>query len=182
MKVNLTDEQEVKDISEIATQICGLERGSLSEKSRESKFSLPRTVVSNIARIDKCIHFNIIAKVLNRDRCSIYHYQKIHKDNYRTWKEYRELFNRVYEAYTDLRESKKKFADVQDLRAHIIRAGIIFSDSPSVFIDVNTDMFATSINTDYKYLSHNMEIIRIAMQGYDISSIEINYQDETITK
>ena len=182
MKVNLTLEQDVKDIMELTTQICGIERGSLTTSSRKSRYSLPRTVVSNIARIDKSIHYDIIAKVLNRDRCSIYHYQKIHKNNYRTWKEYRELYNRVYEAYSDLRDSKKKFADVQELRAHIIRAGVIFSDKPSVFIDVNTDLFATSINTDYKYLSHNMEIVRIAMQGYDISSIEINYQDETIIK
>ena len=178
MKENLTLEQDVIDIAGLATKICGIERGSLSKSSRAAKYSLPRTVVSNIARIDKGIHFDIIAKVLNRDRCSIYHYQKIHKDNYRNWTEYRELFNRVYQAFTDLRDSRKKFVDVQDLRSHIIRAGVVFSDNPSVFIDINSDMFTTSINTDYKNLSSNMEIIRIAMQGYEISSIDINYQNK----
>ena len=88
------------------------------------------------------------------------------------------MFNRVYQAFTDLRDSRKKFVDVQDLRSHIIRAGVVFSDNPSVFIDINSDMFTTSINTDYKNLSSNMEIIRIAMQGYEISSIDINYQNK----
>ena len=178
MKENITQEQDVMDIAEIATNVCGLERGSLSEKSRALKFTLPRTVVSNIARIDKGIHFDIIAKVLNRDRCSIYHYQKIHKENYRTWPDYRILFNNIYESYTMMRDTKKQFLDVQDLRAHLIRSGVVFSDKPDVFIDVSTGVFTTSINTDYKNLSNNMEIIRIAMQGYQIQSIDINYQDK----
>ena len=82
-KINFTDEQEVKDICHIATQICGLERGSLAYKTRKLQYTLPRSIVSNIARIDKGIHYNIIAKVLNRDRCSIYHYEKNHNDNYK---------------------------------------------------------------------------------------------------
>jgi hypothetical protein len=167
IRVNITDEQEVQDLCHIATQICCLRKGSLSYKSRRKELQLPRTVVSNIARIEKCIHYTVIAKVLKRDRCSIYHYESNHQDNYEGWKEYRLLFNRIYNAYNDIKCSKKKFMQAQDIKSYLKSKGVKESLDSKVFISVICEDIKTIIKTDYKNFSDTLELIRLALIDYD---------------
>jgi len=58
----ITDTKEVKDLCDIATEIVGLEQGSLPSKSRKEPYALARQVVANIC-LDRVIHFVTIAKV-----------------------------------------------------------------------------------------------------------------------
>ena len=83
IKEGITDKKEIKELCDIATNIVGLEQGSLISKSRKEPYALARQVVANIC-LDKGIHFVTIAKVLNRDRTNIYHYQKKHEVHFKT--------------------------------------------------------------------------------------------------
>ena len=166
-QISLTDLDEVKDLCDLTTSVSGLRKGSLSCLSRKSEFTLARMVVANIARREKAIHYNAIAKVMNRDRSNIYHYENKHSDYYEGWREYRELFNRVYNMYNDLRGSKRFFKDKEDLRNYLRMKGVKDAEIPTVRIIVNSGVFEFIANTDYKNFSNQLEFIRLALKNYD---------------
>ena len=145
----ITDTKEVKDLCNIATEIVGLEQGSLTSKSRKEPYALARQVVANIC-LKNGIHFVTIAKVLNRDRSNIYHYQKKHADNFKLWAQYRNLLTK------------------QDLRNHLLSNGVKTSTG-EVFIIVKSGVLKTSIRTSYKDFSNQLEKIRIALLDYRFS-------------
>jgi len=169
IKVKITDEQEVRDLCHIATQICGLHKDSLASQDRRKQFQIPRQVVSNIARIEKGIHYNVIAKVLNRDRCSVYHYESKHQDNYVGWKDYRKLFNRIFNAYSDIKKSKKTFSSEHILNDHLNKNGVKESNRPTVFIQVYSGCVETIVKTDYVNFSNQLENIRLCLHDYEYS-------------
>tara|TARA_R110002051_G_scaffold133403_3_gene206778 strand:- start:634 stop:1161 length:528 start_codon:yes stop_codon:yes gene_type:complete len=167
IKVNLTDEQEMKDLCEIATQICNLERGSLSCKSQEKVYVLPRSVVGVLARKELGIHYNIIASMLNRDRSSIYHYERGHISNYEGWNDYRVLFNKIYNSYTDLRQTKKRFDSPSELIEYLTSIGVRHSKKPDLYIVISTARWEVQIDTDTKSFSKNMDLCKLALKDYN---------------
>tara|TARA_R110002051_G_C8446307_1_gene455998 strand:- start:42 stop:569 length:528 start_codon:yes stop_codon:yes gene_type:complete len=167
IKLNLTDEQEMKDLCEIATQICSLEKGSLSCKSRRKEYMLPRSIVAVLARKELGIHYNLIADVLNRTRYSVYHYEKGHQSNYQGWKDYRVLFNKIYNAYTDLRIPKKKFNEPSEMTEYLTDIGIKHSKNPEMYIVISTARWEVQIDTDCKNFSKNMELCKLALKDYN---------------
>lgn len=167
IKVNLTDEKEMKDLCEIATQICNLEKGSLSCKSQKREYVLPRSVVGVLARKELGIHYNIIANILNRDRCSVYHYEKYHQSNYQGWKDYRVLFNKIFNAYIDLRECKKDFDGPSDMIEYLSELGVRYAKKPDLYIVISTKDWEIKIDTDTKTFSKNMELCKLALKDYN---------------
>ena len=163
----ITDTKEVKDLCNIATEIVGLEQGSLTSKSRKEPYALARQVVANIC-LKNGIHFVTIAKVLNRDRSNIYHYQKKHADNFKLWAQYRNLFTKVFNVYKESKKEQKTFLTKQDLRNHLLSNGVKTSKG-EVFIIVKSGVLKTSINTSYKDFSYQLEKIRIALLDYQFS-------------
>ncbi len=182
----MTDKQIVKDLCQLVCAIRGLAKGSLTKdllytvKSQEQKFVMPRMVVSNVARIHNRIHPDTIAYVLGKHRTTILAYRGVHENQLQTWHDYRMLFEKVLQKQQDLSDSKTQFSDVQELRSHLINAGVIFSNDPNTFIDVNTGKFTTCINTDLKNVGSNMEIIRIALQNYKFESINLTIDEKFI--
>ena len=75
--------------------------------SRKQTIHIPRMVASVIGRIADDIHPPTIALVLGRDRTSVLHYYKCHGHNYSTFPEYRTVFNKVYNAYSEILSTKK---------------------------------------------------------------------------
>ena len=97
MKNNVTDELQVMHICDLASMYAGLEEGEISSKSRLQRLQLPRMVVGVVAR-EYGIHYNSIASILKRDRCSVYYYEDQHAQNYAYWHEYRNLiYNNITE-------------------------------------------------------------------------------------
>jgi len=160
----ITDTKEVQDLCNIATEIVGLEQGSLPSKTRKEPYAIARQVVANIC-LDRGIHFVTIAKVLNRDRSNIYHYQKNHTGNFKTWIEYRRLFTKVYNTYKDNKKEQKTFLSEQDLRTYLLSNGVSTSEG-EVFIVVKSGLLKTIITTSYKDFSNQLENIRIALFDY----------------
>ena len=161
----ITDKQEVKELCDIATNIVGLEQGSLISKSRKEPYALARQVVANIC-LNKGIHFVTIAKVLNRDRTNIYHYQRKHENNFKTWVQYRTLFTKVFNTYKESKKEQKTFLTKQDLRTHLLRNGVNTSEG-NIYIIVKSGLLKTSIRTSYKDFSNTLESIRIALKNYE---------------
>jgi len=161
--VNITDKLEVNTIMQVACQVCNITTEDIKSHSRKQEFQLPRNIISNIARIEKGIHYNAISEVINRDRCSIYHYEKTHTQNYKGWKTYRNYFNRIYNAYTDIKYNKRKFLDEQDLRSFLFNNGVEQALNPNVFIDIKCGDVKLTIKTNYRNFSDQLELIRLAL-------------------
>lgn len=106
--IPLIDKSTVQHICDITTQVCGLPDDCLTLKTRQQTVSIPRMVASNIARVEKGIHYCCIADVLQKDRSSIYHYEKQHKVLFSTWKPYRDMFKKVLTTFESNKEDKIK--------------------------------------------------------------------------
>ena len=176
-KAKISDENDFIDLVNTMTDMCGLDRGSLSGRSREQKYQLPRSVVTNVARIGYGIHHSVMSKILNRDRTSIYHYKKCHSSNYMGWKEYRELFNSLLDRCLDTKNSTElPFNGPIDMTKYLIKNGAIFSKNPNMNIVIHTDAFTIDIATSYKDFSHNIEVCNDALGKYkfrlDVQIIE----------
>lgn len=167
MKNNITDENQVKDICELASKYAGLYYGQISNKSRRSEVQVPRAVAGVVAR-EYGIHYNSIAKILNRDRCSIYYYEKKHAENYAYWTEYRELFNKVYNAYRDIKGSKKSFESDTQLKNHLLYCGVQENLLDNkVNIEVRSKKHCTIIHTNYKEFSNTLKKISECLVDYN---------------
>jgi len=167
MKNTITDENQVKEICDLARRHAGLLEGQISSKSRRSELQLPRAVVGVVAR-EYGIHYDSIAKILNRDRCSVYYYVKKHAANYAYWHEYRDLFNKVYNSYSDIKGSKKTFESDEQLKNHLIYSGVTENILDNkVNIKVSSDKYKTIIRTNYKEFSNTLKRISECLVDYN---------------
>ncbi|QDP64685.1 MAG: hypothetical protein Unbinned4585contig1001_49 [Prokaryotic dsDNA virus sp.] len=106
IKVNYSDKKEMEDLLDMATQVCGLRKGSLTTNNRRSETVLPRAVVSVIALKELGIHHNLISKVINRDRTTVYAYERNHESNLLGWKNYRQTFEKIYNVFQKIKNEK----------------------------------------------------------------------------
>jgi hypothetical protein len=162
-KIGITDKKAVENLCNIATELYKLEKGSLGFRSRKQNLQLPRMAVSNIARIEKGIHYEIIGEVLKRDRCSIYHYEAQHKILYETWSKYRDIFNNIYNAYSN---GKKKNLSERQLLNILKAAGIKNVEAPKVFIDVVVSGVEVRVDSDYRNFTETVELIKSSLETY----------------
>ena len=75
----MIEEDNFRNLCDLTTSLVGSHKGSLSFKSRKQKYQVPRCVASVVARMIDETHPTIIAKVIKRDRVSIWHYEKMKK-------------------------------------------------------------------------------------------------------
>jgi len=146
-----------------------LPKGSLGEKTRKQDVQIARTIASVIARTEEDIHQTVIAKVINRDRSLIYHYEKMHRSNYATWGKYRDVFNKVYTAYKDISSSKMTFIDAEFLKRHLLKNGVKES-KPQVLLEVTSGETFCIIKTSYFDFSNQLENVKLAMANYNYSA------------
>lgn len=167
MKTSVTDEKHVKDICKIATEHAGLNEEQISSKSRKIELQLPRAVVGVVAR-EYGIHYNSIAKVLNRHRCSIYYYENKHAENYTYWTDYRNLFNKVYNDYSEIKGQKKEFEKSSELVKHLLYTGVEESlIDHKVTIEVRSGKCKAVIRTNYKDFSGTLKKIGDSLVEYN---------------
>ena len=159
----MIDEINFKILCNLTTNLVGLRKGALANRSRESKFQVPRSVASVVARMIDDTHRIVIAKELKRDRSLIYHYERMHESNYRSFPKYREIFNMVYNAYSNIQGAKRTFIDVFQLETYLKDNGIINSDNHQTTIRVTSGRVSTDIKVSYKDFYDQLEKCKFAM-------------------
>ena len=162
----MTAEDNFKNLCNLTTSVMGLRKGSLSQKSRRTELQIPRAVAAVISRLEDETHQTVIAKVLNRNRSLVYHYEKMHNANYSSWEKYRDTFNKVYMAYTSLANAKKEFFDLQHLQDHLRKSGVIASDKYQASIRVKCGKVGTDIKVSYRDFYNQLELCKLALQDY----------------
>ena len=159
----MIEEINFKILCDLTTNLVGLRKGSLCHKSREQKYQVPRAVASVVARMIDETHRTTIAKELKRDRSLIYHYEKMHESNYRSFPKYREVFNKVYNAYSNIQGAKRTFADLNHLTQYLRENGIVNSDNPQTTIRVISGRVEVDIKVSYKDFYDMLEKCKFAM-------------------
>jgi hypothetical protein len=156
-------EDNFKTLCDLTTSLVGLRKGSLSYKSRAQKYQVPRSVAAVVARMVDDIHPTVIAKEIKRDRVSIYHYEKTHKSNYRSFPKYREVFNKVFNAYSNIKGAKKTFSDLEHLRRHLKDNGVVSSDKHQTTLRISSGKVQADIKVSYKDFYNQLEKCKFAL-------------------
>ena len=161
----MIQEVNFKILCNLTTNLVGLPKGSLSNKSRKLKYQIPRSVVCVVAKMIDDTHYKVISKELKRHRVSIYHYEKMHESKYNAilGSKYREIFNKVYNAYSHLQGSKRTFIDEQELEIYLKENGIISSDENQTIIRVISNRVKVDIKVSYKDFYDQLEKCKFAM-------------------
>tara|TARA_R110000824_G_scaffold74096_3_gene188630 strand:- start:585 stop:1094 length:510 start_codon:yes stop_codon:yes gene_type:complete len=165
----MTQTQNFKALCSLATELLELPKGSLAYKSRKQTYQVARSAVSCIARMTDNIHQSIIAKELNRDRSLIYHYDKMHIGNYRSWELYRNTFNTVYNAYTKLKNSRKAFVDKFHMQKYLKANGVKSSLINNQSIIIKCNNLKITVILSYEDFSDQLKIINLALKEYNYS-------------
>ena len=153
-----------KTLCDLTTSLMGLRKGSLAFKSRKSEIQIPRAVASVVARMVDDTHPNIIAKEIKRDRVSVWHYEKMHQSNYSTWERYRDCFNKIYNAYTNIQGGKRTFTDMFHLRHHLREQGVKHSAKPQTTIKITSGDVGVDIKVSYKDFYDQLELCKLALR------------------
>ena len=167
---SMTDKENFKTICDLTTNVLGLRTGSLSYKSRKQDYQVARMVASVIGLKEEQIHKKTIAEVLNRDRSLIYHYEKMHPGNIR-WEKYRDAFNKVYNAYQDLIDSRKIFYDRYLMKDFLLRNGVKPNVKNDIQIKITSGKAVVVIPTSYFDFSNQLEIIKFILKDYSYKII-----------
>ena len=170
----MTLEDNFKNLCNLTTSLLGLRKGSLAYKSRKQDLQVARSIASVIARIEYEVPHSTIAKVINRNRTLIYHYEKNHKHNYATFPKYRDTFNKVFNAFTTIEDSKKSFFDLQQLKNYLRKNDVFNSEKHQVIIRIKSGKVGTDIKVSYRDFYNQLENVKLALQNF-------KYQIEIIT-
>jgi len=159
----MIEEINFKILCDLTTNIVGLRKGSLSYKSRKQEYQIPRSVASVVARMIDDTHQNVIAKELKRDRSLVYHYEKMHESNYRSFPKYREVFNMVYNAYSNIQGAKRTFVDSRELEVYLRENGVSNSEKYQTIIRVTSGRVEYDVKVSYKDFYNQLEKCKFAM-------------------
>jgi hypothetical protein len=162
----MTDKENFKNLCNLTTQLVGLPKGSLSKKSREQKYQIPRAVISMIARLEENIHQTVIAKELKRDRSNIYHYEKFHQANYISFPKYRETFINVYIAYCNQKKKKKYFTTQASFHKFLDKHKINSSPTYNSELILRSGNFYVNLQLSHQDFYNVIEIIKFALKDY----------------
>ena len=168
----MTAEDNFKTLCNLTTSLVGLPKGSLALKSRKIEYQVPRMVAAMVARLEDETHRGTIAKVLKRDRTSVNHYERTHSANYSSFPLYRDTFNKVYNAYAEIKDAKKTFIDLYNLQEHLRKNGVKHSSNHQTTIRITSGKFGTDIKVSYREFYNQLEICKLALQNY-IHEIEV---------
>ncbi len=166
----MTAKDNFKYICELTTTLLEIPKTALTSSSRKHSYMIPRAVACCIALNEEGIKHAVIAKVLKKNRASIYHYEKHHSANYSSRSEfgerYRTAFNKVYEAYKNIERTKKIFVDKYYMKEFLLSNGVKESEKAEVFIAIKSGEVCCVINTSYFDFSNQLENIKFALKEY----------------
>jgi len=162
----MTTEDNFKNLCDLTTGLVGLPKGSLALKTRKLEYHVPRMIAAMVARIEDGTHRDIIAKVLDRDRTSINHYEVRHAFNYASFAKYRDTFNLIYNAYKSVKDAKYTFKDVHHLKQHLRDNEIFDSAKHQTTIRIISGKFKIDIKVSYREFYNKFELCKLALQNY----------------
>jgi hypothetical protein len=165
----MVEELNFKNICDLTTKVMNLPEGSLSLKTRKRPLQAARSVAGYIGKTEEDISAKIIAKVLNKDRALVWHFEHGHKKNYANCEIYRNTFNKVYKAYKNIQGDKDMFLDSDYMKNYLLKNGVKQSKMhkhSEVLLEVKSGQVKCIIITSYFDFSNQLENIKFALKNY----------------
>ncbi len=162
----MNTEENFKNLCDLTTNLVGLPKGSLSLKTRKTEYQVPRMVAAMVARLEDKTHREVIAKVLDRNRTSVNHYERCHSSNYASFPLYRNTFNKVYNAYAEIKDAKLTFIDLFNLQEHLRKNGIHDSLKHQTTISIVSGKLKHNVKVSYRDFYKQLELCKLALQNY----------------
>tara|TARA_B110000495_G_scaffold32369_1_gene25135 strand:+ start:1652 stop:2179 length:528 start_codon:yes stop_codon:yes gene_type:complete len=162
----MTPRQNFKNLCNLTTELVGLPKGSLSNRSREQKYQVPRAVISVIARQEENIHRDVIGKGIDRDRTCINHYEKFHTANYKSYELYRKTYIDVYIAYCSQKKQKKYFKTQESFNKFLDKHNINSSETHNTELALRSGKFYVILQLSHEDFYNVIEIIKFAFKDY----------------
>ena len=162
----MTHELNFKAICSLATRVMGLPKNSLASKTRKRNIQAVRSIAGYIGLTEENIPRHIVAKVLNRKRCVTYHYESHHKKNFKKCPVYRTAFDKIYQAYKGIDDSKKIFTDKHFMKSHLLQNGVVEKLESDVTLEVTSGQTTCKIKTSYFDFSNQLEKVKLALENY----------------
>jgi len=162
----MTEELNFKAICSLTTNVMGLPEGCLSFKDRKRKLQSARSVAGYIGLIEEKINRNVIAKILNRDRASTYHYVRCHDKNFKSCQIYRNTFVKVYKKYININGEKDIFINGKNMKNFLLQNKVYESRNSDIKLIVESGQAKCTIHTTYFDFSNQIENIKLAMINY----------------
>jgi len=155
-----------KEICNLATRVMRLPENSLALKTRKRNIQAVRSIAGYIGLTEENIPRHIVAKVLNRKRCVTYHYESHHKKNFKKCPVYRTAFDKIYQAYKGIDDSKKIFTDKHFMKSHLLQNGVVEKLESDVTLEVTSGQTTCKIKTSYFDYSNQFENVKLALENY----------------
>ena len=164
----MTEELNFKAVCDLATRVMGLEKDSLTKKSRKRDVQVTRASACYIALTEENIDRNVIAKVLMKDRTSTYHYENTHKKKFENCDIYRDTFIKIYHEYKNLEGEKNIFVSKSHLKNHLIKNKIkvVESKKCEVLLEVKSGVAICFVETSYCDYLNQLKNISFALENY----------------
>ena len=143
-----------------------LPENSLALKTRKRNIQAVRSIAGYIGLTEENIPRHIVAKVLNRKRCVTYHYESHHKKNFKKCPVYRTAFDKIYQAYKGIDDSKKIFTDKHFMKSHLLQNGVVEKLESDVTLEVTSGQTTCKIKTSYFDYSNQFENVKLALENY----------------
>ena len=162
----MTEEINFKSICDLTTRVMGLPTGCLPYKNRSRNIQVARATASYIALTEENIDRNTIAKVLNKNRVSTYHYENTHKKNFKRCSVYRDTFTKVYKEYMNVDIAKDMFVDKDQMKSYLLKNKVTESKNSNVKLEVKSCGIKCVVNTSYFDYLNQLENIKFALTNY----------------
>jgi ssDNA-specific exonuclease RecJ len=165
MKFNITDDKHITDILNKASEVFNIPLPALLGKSRKQEINLARMCIANICRVENKIHYNSIAEVLQKDRTSIYYYEKQHEALYQSWAVYRDKFNMLY---NNIYKNEKRKITRSEI-TKLLKKHNLVQENGAVTLYIRSGRVNYKFRTTYSGMCENSEKIKNIMSDFDIS-------------
>ena len=162
----MTEELNFRALCDLTTRVMGLPTGSLALRSRKRQLQVARSIAGYIALTEEDIHRNVIAKILNRDRCITYHYENKHKKNFKHCIIYRKTFEKIFRAYKEIDGAKEIFLDKDFMKSYLLQNGVTEKLDSDVLLEVKSGEVTCVIKTSYFDFSNQLENVKLALKNY----------------
>tara|TARA_R100001530_G_scaffold25879_1_gene20838 strand:+ start:1384 stop:1908 length:525 start_codon:yes stop_codon:yes gene_type:complete len=163
----MTSKDNFIHICNLTTNVMGLRKGSLADKSRKKDLHLARTIAGVIG-MKEGIKREVIAKQLNRHRTAIYHYEKQHNDWFssRSYPSYAKAYTKVFSAYQEIEDSRKQFVDKFHLRNFVKELGLVNCDKKHIVFTITSGSVSYQLFSDAHNFSTYYDTLKLALSGY----------------
>ena len=160
------DKKIVNDVASLTSALAGITTDTLIGKSRSKEVVMARMAYGNFLLMEIGIHYTKLEELTNRDRCSYYYYERKHLDNYKYWKEYQELYDKLRISYFG--NSEDINITPEDLSKVIKENNISDNSASAVFcIDFKVGNAITKVYS--KELTHTIQKLKETFIDYDFT-------------